>query len=96
LATMPEAEDDTEGCHIDCVVHEPLVSVSLFDFLIETNRLPEFCGGKRIIYQLVSNKLAVDIMPSLCHDTAAGSFTNDILRWSESGGVLDCLENGLF
>ena len=95
LAKTPEAEDETKDCDIDSVVHEPLVSVPLFDFLIETNRLPEFGGGKRIIYQLVSNKLAVDIMPSLCHDSAAGSFTNDLLRWSESGGVLDCLENGL-
>ena len=95
LAKTPEAEDDMTDCDIDCVIHEPLVSVPLFDFLIETNRLPEFSDGKRIIYQLVSNKLAVDIMPSLCHDNAAGSFTNDLLRWSESGGVLDCLENGL-
>ena len=66
----------------------------LFDFLIETNRLPKFAGGKRIIYQLMSNKFVIDIMPSLCLDNAAGSFTND-LRWSESGGILDCLENGL-
>ena len=95
LAKTPEAEDDTKNCDIDCVVHEPLISVPLFDFLIENNRLPEFGGGKRIIYQLLSYKLAVDIIPSLCHDNAAGSFTNDILRWSESGGFLDCLENGL-
>jgi hypothetical protein len=95
LAKTPEAGDDTKHRDIDRVVHGPLVSVPLFDFLIETNRLPEFGGGKRIIYQLVSNKLAVDIMPSLCHDNAAGSFTNDLLRWSESGGFLDCLENGL-
>ena len=95
LAKTPETEDDTKDCDIDCVVHEPLVSVHLFDFLIETNHLPEFAGGKRIIYQLVSNKLIVEIMPSLCHDNTAGSFTNDLLRWSESGGVLDCLENGL-
>jgi hypothetical protein len=95
LAQTPAAEDDAYNRNIDCVVSEPLVSVSLFEFMIDTNRLPEFGCGKRIIYQLVSNHLKIDIMPSLCHDNAAASFTNDLLRWSESGGVLDCLENGL-
>jgi len=95
LANMPEPYDDTTSCHIDCTVHQPLLSVSLFDFLIERNQLPEFEGGKRIKYQLASNQLVVHVVPSFCHHSAAGSFASDLFRWSESGGVIDCLEMGL-
>jgi hypothetical protein len=93
LSTTPETEDNT--LQIDCVIHQPLVSVPLFDFLTETNRLPEFSSGKRIIYQLDANKLIVEIIPSLCHDTAAAAITNDLLRWAESEGGLDSLVNCL-
>ena len=93
LADTPETDDvDTQELGIDCTIHHPLISVPLFDFVIETNRLPEFASGKRIIYGLVSNKLTVEVMPSLCHDAAAGAITNDLIRWSESGGSLDCLQ----
>jgi hypothetical protein len=51
-----------------------------------------FSGGKRIIYQLDANKLAIEIIPSFCHDTAAGAITHDLLRWAESGGAVDCLD----
>ena len=89
LSTTPEDDDPR---YIDSVVHEPLLSVPLFDFLIEMNRLPEFSGGKRIIYQLDANKLAIEIMPSFCHDTAAGAITHDLLRWAESGGTVESLD----
>jgi len=93
LANTPDEDDiDAHGLDIDCTIHNPLISVPLFDFVIETNRLPEFASGKRIIYGLVSNKLSVQVMPSLCHDAAAGAITNDLIRWSESGGSLNCLE----
>jgi hypothetical protein len=96
LANTPEEDDiDAQVLRVDCIIHSPLISVPLFDFVIETNRLPEFASGKRIIYGLVSNKLSVQVMPSLCHHAAAGAITNDLIRWSESGGSLNCLEQVL-
>lgn len=90
LSSTPEDDDNT--VHFDSVVHDPRLSVPLFDFLTETHRLPEFSGGKRIIYQLDANELAVEIMPSFCHDTAAAAITSDLLRWAESGGAVECLD----
>lgn len=88
LANTSEGDDiDARALNIDCLIHSPLYSVPLFDFVpIETNRLPEFASGKRIIYTLVSNKLSVQVKPSLCHDTAAGAIPNDLIRWSERVG----------
>jgi hypothetical protein len=78
--------------YINPVIHEPLLTVSLFDFLIERNRLPEFSGGQRIIYQLEANQLVVQVMPPFCDDTVAAALTSDLVRWAESGGAIDCLE----
>jgi hypothetical protein len=94
LAYEPEEDEESDDCGIDSgVVQEPLLSVPLFEFLLETSRLPEFVAGKMIIYQLVSNKLVVELLPSLSHDAAAESFADDLIRWSESGGSLNCLGN---
>jgi hypothetical protein len=96
LANSPEEDNvDARGLGVDCIIHNPLISVPLFDFVIETDRLPEFASGKRIIYGLESNKLSVQVVPSLCHDAAAGAITNDLIRWSESGVSMNCLEQVL-
>jgi hypothetical protein len=96
LSNTPEPEDDKEVAEIDCVIREPRVSVALFDYLIESGRLPETDGAKgRIVYGLTSNKLVVNIVPSACHDYAAGSFTTDLMLWAASCGVLDSLDLGL-
>jgi hypothetical protein len=92
-ANTPEEDDiDAQGLGVDCIIHNPLISVPLFDFVIETSRLPDFASGKKIIYELVSNKISVQVRPSICHDVAAAAIINDLIRWSESGGGLDCLE----
>jgi hypothetical protein len=94
LTNTPE-EDTEDEDWVDCFIHTPLLSVALYDYLIEEERLPKFSsGGKRIVYQLTSNRLGIEIVPSLCHDNAAMAITSDLLRWAESGGVQECLENG--
>jgi hypothetical protein len=86
LTNTPE-EDTEDEDWVDCFIHTPLLSVALYDYLIEEERLPKFSsGGKRIVYQLASNCLGIEIVPSLCHDNAAMAITSDLLRWAESGG----------
>jgi hypothetical protein len=94
LLKTAEPLDDTEDTDIDCIIAEPLVSESLFDYLIDSDRLPDSEGNKRIVYELVANRLVVGIMPSACHDYTAASFTEDLLLWAASGGVRGSLEIG--
>ena len=85
LLKTAEPLDDAEDKHIDCIVAEPLVSESLFDYLIDSDRLPDSEENKRIVYELVANRLVVGIIPSACHDYTAASFTEDLLSWPASG-----------
>jgi hypothetical protein len=94
LTTTTEPDDDTQENNIDCIVAQPLISESLFDFLVNSNRLPEYQGNSRIKYELAAYRLIVSIIPSACHDYTANSFSRDLCRWTESGGVLDTLEIG--
>ena len=94
LLKTAEPLDDTKDTDIDCIVAKPLVSESLFDYLMESDRLPDSEGNKRIVYELVANRLVVSIMPSACHDYTAASFTEDLLLWAASGGVRSSLEIG--
>jgi hypothetical protein len=93
LVATARTEDPGEK-NIDRSVREALVSDSLFDFLIDEEQLPDYQGDYRIIYELDAFHIVVDIMPSACHDYCAFSFTGDLLRWTESGGVLDTMEVG--
>jgi hypothetical protein len=89
LTSTPEQDD--ESVNIDSIIHSPRLSVPLFDFLTQTDRLPSSSGGKRIIYHLDGNKLGVEVIPSLCHDSVAAAIGTDLIRWAESGGARDCL-----
>jgi hypothetical protein len=95
LSSNPEPLGDTENTDIDYVVAEPFLSDSLFDYLIDYNRLPESDGEKRIVYELVANQLVVGIRPGMCHDFAVGSFIEDLLRWAASGDVTESLRIGM-
>jgi hypothetical protein len=46
LTSTPEQDD--ESVNIDSIVHSLRLSVPLFDFLTQTDRLPSSSGGKRI------------------------------------------------
>ena len=94
LLETAEPLDDTKDTDIDCIVAEPPVSESLFDYLIDSDRLPDSEENKRIVYELVANRLVVGIMPSACHDYIAASFTEDLLTWAASGGVRNSLKIG--
>jgi hypothetical protein len=94
LTTTAEPDDDTQDNNFDCVVAQPLISESLFDFLVNSDRLPEYQGNSRIKYELDAGRLIVSIMPSVCHNYTANSFSIDLCRWTESGGVLDTLKIG--
>jgi hypothetical protein len=94
-AILSTPEEETEEFLLDNRVHDPLLSVPLYDFLLENERLPADYHGKRIIYQLDKNRLEVEIMPSMCHDYAAGAFAANLFRWAESGGWMECLEMGI-
>ena len=93
LAATP-ANEDSGDIKIDRVVREAVVSESLFDFLLDDEQLPDYQGNNRIVYELEEYHIVVDIIPSACHDYCASSFTGDLLRWTESGGVLDNMEVG--
>jgi len=95
LLNTAEPFDDTEDTNIDCTIAEPLVSELLFDYLIDSDRLPDSEENKRIVYELVANQLVVSIsVPSACHNYTAASFTEDLLLWASSGGVRDSLQIG--
>lgn len=94
LTTTAEPNDDSQDININCVVRQSIISESLFDFLLEDDRLPDYQGNSRIGYELEAYNIVVGIMPSACHDYCASSFTGDLLRWTESGGVLDNMEVG--
>lgn len=94
LTTTAEPNNDSQDGSIDCVVRQYHISESLFDFLIEENHLPDYQGNSRITYELEAYHIVVGIMPSACHDYCASSFTGDLLRWTESGGVMDNMEVG--
>jgi hypothetical protein len=93
LFTNTPEKDTEEEDWVDCFIHTPLLSVALYDYLIEGDRLPEFSsGGKRIVYQLASNRLGIEIMPSLCHDNAAMAITGDLLGGHRVGGLGNVLK----
>jgi hypothetical protein len=92
LVATGGTEDSREN--IDRTVREVLVSESLFHFLLDEERLPDYQGNCRIVYELEAFRIVVDIIPSACHDYVASSFIGDLLRWTESGGVLDTMEIG--
>jgi hypothetical protein len=95
LSSTPEPLDDAESTDIDCVIAEPRISDSLFDYLIDYDRLSESDGDKRIVYELVANRLVVGIRPGMCHDFAVGSFIAHLMRWTASGGVTESLRIGM-
>ena len=72
----------------------PLAFEKLFDFLIDTDRLPESYEESRVIYELDNYRILVGVIPSACHDYAAASFTEDLLFWAASGGVRNSLQIG--
>jgi hypothetical protein len=53
--TAEPPDDETEVIPIECVVRDISLSVALFNFLIDTGRLPETDGVRgRIVYELES------------------------------------------
>jgi len=94
LLQTTEPLDDTEDTDIDRIVAEPLVSEELFDYLIDNDRLQEFEGNNRVVYELLSNRLVVGVTPSACHGYTAASFTEDLLAWAASGGMRNSLKIG--
>ena len=70
----------------NCVVNF-FFPLKTFHLLQEKNLLPEIVQGKRVKYELDSNRLLVRVMPSPAHDAAANAWNDQIVLWSRNGGA---------
>ena len=64
-----------------------LFPLKTFHLLQEKNILPEIVQGKRVKYELDSNRLIVQVMPSPAHDAAANAWNHKVVLWSRNGGA---------
>lgn len=64
-----------------------LFSLKTFHLLQDNSVLPESVQGKRVKYELDSNRLLVQVMPSPAHDAAAMAWNDRIVMWSRNGGA---------
>ncbi len=56
-----------------------------FHTLQDNNILPESLQGRRVKYELDSNRLFVQVVPSPAHDVAAMAWNERICIWSRNG-----------
>jgi hypothetical protein len=70
----------------NCVLHF-LFPLKTFHILQDMDVLPEIVQGKRIKYELDSNRLLVQVTPSPAHDVAANAWNARIGVWSLNGGA---------
>jgi hypothetical protein len=64
-----------------------LFPLKTFHLLQHKGVLPESVQGKQVKYELDSNRLLVQIMPSPAHDAAANAWNTRIAIWSTNGGA---------
>ena len=64
-----------------------LFPLKTFHLLQDRGVLPEFVEGKRVKYELDSNRLLVRVMPSVAHDGAAHAWNDHIVLWSTNRGA---------
>jgi len=70
----------------NCVLNF-LFPLKTFHTLQDDNVLPESVQGRRVKYELDSNRLLVQVMPSPAHDVAANAWNERIGTWSRNGGA---------
>jgi hypothetical protein len=70
----------------NCVLNF-LFPLKTFHVLQDNNVLPESVQGIRVKYELDSNRLLVQVMPSPAHDAAANAWNGRIAIWSMNGGA---------
>jgi hypothetical protein len=71
---------------VNCVLNF-LFPLKTFHLLQDNNVIPESVQGMRVKYELDSNRLLVQVMPSPAHDAAANAWNDRIAHWSRNGGA---------
>jgi|SRR5579859_3730037 len=84
----------------NCVLNF-LFPLKTFHMLQDKSVLPESVEGMRVKYELDSNRLLVQLMPSRAHDAAANAWNDTITIWSRNGGggprtLMQCGQGRIF
>ena len=77
IAVISESSEGDE--RINPIIEEYVISVNLFDFLLEEERLPETINNKKIVYEHVNYRLLVRVILSACHEYTAACFNKTFL-----------------